>query len=102
MASRALLRPCCRRISPLLQEQCFNVNAEGTSVPVANLAANLKYSERQKWYYFKDQTRDEVFVFRHATIEQPSFANFHCGGVLPLPAGMEKRSSVETRVMLYF
>ncbi len=84
------------------QEQLFDVRAEGRKIPVANLAANLRYTDRQRWYYYKEQTADEVIVFRHATVDTPEFANFHCGGVLPLPEGMEKRSSVETRVMLYF
>jgi hypothetical protein len=84
------------------QEQLFLVKGEGRQIPVANVAANLKYSTAHKWYYYKEQTADEVFVFRHATMDEPHMANFHCGGVLPLPPGMEKRSSVETRVLLYF
>jgi len=84
------------------QEQNFYVHADGNLTPVSNLAASLKYTERQQWYYFKDQTAEEVLIFRHATLDDPSFANFHCAGVLPLPDGAEKRSSVETRVMLYF
>lgn len=84
------------------QEQEFTVLAEGREAPIANMSANLRYSDKHKWYYYPEQTKDELFVFRHYTAKDLAFANFHCAGVLPLPEGREPRSSVETRAFLFF
>ena len=43
------------------------VNAEGGEVRVYNMSSTLVYSDKQKWYYYPEQTREELFVFRHYT-----------------------------------
>merc|ERR1712125_43705 len=45
------------------QEQVFTVAAEGlAAIKVVNLSANLKYSDAHRWYYYPEQTADEVTV----------------------------------------
>ena len=70
---------------------------------VVNVCANIKHQPtRHRWFYFPRQTAEEVTVFRHRTVDDPYFVNFHAATRFPLPEGMEARSSIETRAYLFF
>lgn len=85
------------------QYQQFEHIKEGKRQTEVNVAGMIKWSDRQRWYYFHEQTADEVIVFHHRTVARPSFVNAHgAAGPLPLPEGAETRSSVEGRAFLFF
>mmetsp|Transcript_2973 Transcript_2973/g.9927 ORF Transcript_2973/g.9927 Transcript_2973/m.9927 type:complete len:311 (-) Transcript_2973:236-1168(-) len=84
------------------QYQRFTTIAEGKVVPVVNVAGSVKAAPQQRWYYFPEQTADELFVFRHKTVDDPWLVNFHAAATLPLPEGAETRSSIETRAYCFF
>mmetsp|Transcript_7125 Transcript_7125/g.17728 ORF Transcript_7125/g.17728 Transcript_7125/m.17728 type:complete len:321 (+) Transcript_7125:32-994(+) len=85
------------------QEQDFDHVEEGGMKRVRNLAASQPiFSERQRWYYYSQQTCEEVVVFRHLTQPAGGKACFHAALRQPLPDGMETRKSIEARAFLYF
>merc|ERR1712070_248584 len=67
-----------------------------------NLNGGIVHDPAQRWYYYSQQTEEEVLVFRHYTRDRffatphTSFLNTHC------PEGGETRQSVELRVALFF
>ena len=67
-----------------------------------NLAGGIKYSPKQKWYYYSFQNDKEVLVF-HQYSRGKFFANAH-GSFLNknCPEDTEPRVSVEMRVALFF
>ena len=85
------------------QKQDFYQDAAGHKQRVRNIAASAPvYSPAQRWYYYSQQTCDEVVIFRHLTNPPGGKASFHAAFEQPLPDGMESRKSVETRAFLYF
>ena len=68
---------------------------------VVNLSSLPKFHPDQKWYYYHEQTHQEVAVFRHWTKDE-YLCNMHGSIDLELPEGMETRASIETRAMLFF
>jgi len=75
---------------------------EGKQNRIKFLSASIKHNEDQKWFYYKDQTKDEVLIFRHYTKEE-FFSNPHCSLGLPnVPSNIDSRRSMETRVGLIF
>ena len=67
-----------------------------------NLAGGIKYSPKQKWYYYSFQNDKEVLVF-HQYSRGKFFANAH-GSFLNknCPEDTGPRVSVEMRVALFF
>ena len=67
-----------------------------------NLNGAIKYSPKQKWFYYPFQTTREVLIFHQYTKDRffsnphTSFLNMNC------PEGSESRISVEMRLALYF
>jgi len=61
----------------------------------------LKYADKQKWFYYPEQTVDEVLVFRHYTNEKNG-KPFACGHTSFQEPNSQKtfqsRRSIETRV----
>jgi hypothetical protein len=85
------------------QRQDFYHIAEGEKQRVRNLAASAPiFSPRQRWYYYSQQTCNEVIIFRHLTEPAGGKACFHAAFQQPLPEGMETRRSIETRAFLHF
>ena len=81
----------------------YQIAADGKSQRVLNIAANPpKFNQRQRWYYYPQQTCEELTVFRHLTTPAGGKACFHAAFKQPLPEGMETRKSVETRAMLFW
>jgi len=65
------------------------------------VSGSLKYSAQQRWYYYPNQTSEEVLVFRHYTNEKNGepFACPHTSFTEPnFPREAPSRQSVETRV----
>jgi len=85
------------------QRQDFYDFREGQKHRVLNLAAGAPiYSPRQRWYYYNQQTCEELVIFRHLTEPAGGKACFHAAFEQPLPEGMETRKSFETRALLHF
>lgn len=85
------------------QYQRFPVKTPaGETTTVVNVAGSLKHAEAQRWFYYPEQTSDELLIFRHRTVADPYFANFHAAAKLPLPDGAVTRQSIETRAFLFF
>lgn len=85
------------------QKQDFKQMAAGKSVRMLNVAANPPiFSPAQRWYYYNQQTTEELVIFRHLTNPAGGKACFHAAFAQPLPEGMQTRQSVEARAMLYF
>ena len=82
-------------------EQDFTHFVNGKEISVKNLAANLKYDKKQKWYYYSKQNVNEVAIFRHYTKGQFK-ANVHCSIQQDLPLGCDTRCSIETRAVLFW
>jgi len=87
---------------PMTQD--FSQIAEGGKKErVLNLAAAAPiFAARQRWYYYNQQTSQELVIFRHLTNPAGGKACFHAAFEQPLPEGMETRKSIETRAMLFF
>jgi len=85
-------------------EQQFTEIAEGGKIRnVRNLAAGAPvFADRQRWYYYHEQTCEELVIFRHLTAPPGGKACFHGAIQQPLPEGKETRKSVESRAFLYF
>jgi len=61
------------------------------------LTGAIKFSDKQKWFYYDRQTQEEVLIFRHWTNSEP-FANPHGSFAVPNPpSGMQGRKSIELR-----
>ena len=85
------------------KQDFYQIGADGKPQRVLNIAANPpKFSARQRWYYYPQQTCEELTVFRHLTNPAGGKACFHAAFKQPLPEGMETRKSVETRAMLFW
>jgi len=84
------------------QYQRFENISAGKVQTVVNVAGSIKYSAQHQWYYYSEQTKDELIVFRHKTTCEPYLVNYHAAAQLPLPDGAEKRASIETRAFLFF
>jgi len=85
------------------QYQRFPVKTpEGQTHTVVNVAGSLKHADAQRWFYYPQQTHEELLVFRHKTPREPIFCNFHAAAKLPLPEGAETRSSIEMRAFLFY
>ena len=85
------------------RQDFYQIGADGKPQRVRNIAANPpKFSTRQRWYYYPQQTCEELTVFRHLTNPAGGKACFHAAFKQPLPEGMETRKSVETRAMLFW
>ena len=85
------------------KQDFYQIGADGKPQRVLNIAANPpKFSARQRWYYYPQQTCEELTVFRHLTNPPGGKACFHAAFKQPLPEGMETRKSVETRAMLFW
>jgi len=68
-------------------------------------SSSMKYNSKQKWYYYPNQTSDEVLIFRQYTNENTlgTFANPHTSFKVPeFPADAPSRRSVEMRVGITF
>ena len=84
------------------QYQRFENVSAGKVQTVINTAGSIKHSDKQKWYYYPEQTSEEVVIFRHKTAHSPYKVNFHAAASLPLPEGALTRQSIETRAFLFF
>jgi len=69
------------------------------------VSGSPRYRPEQKWYYYPEQTSNEILLFRQYTNEDTvgSFANFHTSFKVPgFPSDAPSRRSVEMRVGLTF
>jgi hypothetical protein len=78
-----------------------HVEADGTKTDIINLSSLPKFNSTQDWYYYHQQTHQEVVIFRHYT-KSTYLANIHASVDLPLPKGAATRKSVECRAQLFF
>jgi hypothetical protein len=68
-----------------------------------NVGAFPRFNPKHKWFYYPEQTNEEVLVFRHMTPKDPKLACFHGAcGPRPLPKGAESRMSIEGRGFCFF
>jgi len=78
---------------------------DGSSEVRRFTASALRYSPKHKFYYYPDQTSNEVLLFRQYTNEKTmgAFANPHTSFKVPnFPRGAPSRRSVEMRVGISF
>merc|ERR1712200_294070 len=69
------------------------------------VSSSLKYSPKQKWYYYPEQTTNEILLLHHYTNENTlgAFANPDTSFKVPVfPLDAPSRRSVEMRVGLKF
>jgi len=69
------------------------------------VSGSPRYRPEQKWYYYPEQTSNEILLFHQWTNENTigSFANFHTSFTVPgFPSDAPSRRSVEMRVALTF
>ena len=94
-----------RTFTPAM-ERPFDLHMDFGSFTLHNLNGAVTHHPDQRWYYYPNQTTEEVLVFRqythqghgHKRLANPhsSFSNPHC------PPGMDPRMSVELRCCLFF
>merc|ERR1711953_548863 len=67
------------------------------------VSGSVKHADKQKWYYYPNQTADEVILFRHYTNEKRGgpFACAHGSFTEPgAPKNAPSRQSIEMRVCI--
>jgi len=66
------------------------------------VSGSMKHANKQKWFYYPDQTVKEVLVWHHYTNQRVGgpFANPHTSFTEPHQRGVPARRSIETRVGL--
>jgi len=78
---------------------------DGTSNLIRFVSSTLRYSPKYKYYYYPEQTSNELLLFRQYTNENTvgAFANPHTSFKVPdSPKGAPSRRSVEMRVGITF
>jgi len=88
------------QVIPMFGEMS-NYSVDGAKQSFKFLSGAMKHSDKQKWYYYPEQTSDEILIFRQYTNEKNGepFACPHTSFTEPkFPKSAPSRRSVETRV----